>query len=145
MNEPMCSMNVRDPRLSITIRPSQLHIFHLPYRSSESLFLPQMLFTWDTTNLCIVFRQWRITGTWSLIWSLVAIALLTAGYEAVREVARRYEAGAGIGGGLVGFGRSRSDDGLGKSDFILFLLWPLEYHDFRRLPTFIFLSTFYSF
>ncbi|KAF1912579.1 Ctr copper transporter family-domain-containing protein [Ampelomyces quisqualis] len=51
-----------------------------------------MLFTWDTTDLCIVFRGWRISGTGSLIASLLAIVLLTAGYEAVREASRRYEA-----------------------------------------------------
>ena len=51
-----------------------------------------MLFTWDTNNLCIVFRSWRITGLWSLIWSLAAVAALTAGYEAVRELSRKYEA-----------------------------------------------------
>ena len=50
-----------------------------------------MLFTWDTKNLCIVFESWRITGLWSLIWSLIAVATLTAGYEAVREASRRYE------------------------------------------------------
>jgi hypothetical protein len=51
----------------------------------------QMLFTWDTTNLCIVFPSWRITGTLSLIVSLLAVVALTAGYEAIREVSRRYE------------------------------------------------------
>lgn len=51
-----------------------------------------MLFTWDTTNLCIVFRGWRIDGMGTLIFSLLAIVLLTAGYEAVREISRRYEA-----------------------------------------------------
>jgi copper transporter 1 len=51
-----------------------------------------MLFTWDTTDLCIVFSGWRITGTGSLIVSLLAIVLMTAGYEAVREASRRYEA-----------------------------------------------------
>ncbi|KAF2026490.1 ctr copper transporter family protein [Setomelanomma holmii] len=51
-----------------------------------------MLFTWDTTNLCIVFRGWHVSGTGSLIVSLLAIVLLTAGYEAVREASRRYEA-----------------------------------------------------
>ncbi|QIW95444.1 hypothetical protein AMS68_000962 [Peltaster fructicola] len=50
-----------------------------------------MLFTWDTTNLCIVFRSWHITGTWSLIWSLIAVVLLAAAYEAIREASRRYE------------------------------------------------------
>ncbi|KAF2207658.1 hypothetical protein CERZMDRAFT_102145 [Cercospora zeae-maydis SCOH1-5] len=52
-----------------------------------------MLFTWDTSNLCIVFSSWRISGAWSLIWSLAAVVALTAGYEAVREASRRYEAG----------------------------------------------------
>ena len=51
-----------------------------------------MLFTWDTTNLCIVFRQWRITGAASLVFSLLAVAALTAGYEFVREMSRQYEA-----------------------------------------------------
>jgi copper transporter 1 len=50
-----------------------------------------MLFTWSTKDLCIVFSGWHITGTTSLIFSLFAIILLTAGYEAVREVSRRYD------------------------------------------------------
>ncbi|KAK0833200.1 copper transpport protein [Friedmanniomyces endolithicus] len=50
-----------------------------------------MLFTWDTNNLCIVFRSWRITSTTSLIVSLLGVMALTAGYEAVREASRRYE------------------------------------------------------
>jgi len=50
-----------------------------------------MLFTWDTTNLCIVFQGWRVTGTWSLIVSLLAVVALTALYEALRELSRRYE------------------------------------------------------
>lgn len=50
-----------------------------------------MLFTWDTTNLCIVFPSWRVTGTFSLIWSLIAVIALTAGYEAIRDLSRRYE------------------------------------------------------
>jgi copper transporter 1 len=52
----------------------------------------QMLFTWDTTDLCIVFPSWHISGTGSLVFSLLAIVLMTAGYEAIREVSRRYEA-----------------------------------------------------
>ena len=50
-----------------------------------------MLFTWDTTNLCIIFRWWHVSSTWTLLLSLAAVALLTAGYEGVREVSRRYE------------------------------------------------------
>ncbi|KAL1997845.1 hypothetical protein VTN02DRAFT_607 [Thermoascus thermophilus] len=51
-----------------------------------------MLFTWSFQDLCIVFRQWRVTGPFSLVLSLVAIILLAAGYEGVREATRRYEA-----------------------------------------------------
>ncbi|KAK1063293.1 copper transpport protein [Friedmanniomyces endolithicus] len=50
-----------------------------------------MLFTWDTTNLCIVFRSWRITSTTALIVSILGVMALTAGYEAMREASRRYE------------------------------------------------------
>lgn len=51
----------------------------------------QMIFTWSSKDLCIVFRQWHITGPWSLLLSLLAIVLLTAGYEGVRQITRRYE------------------------------------------------------
>ena len=50
-----------------------------------------MLFTWSSKDLCIIFRQWRITSTFSLILSLIAIVLLAAGYECIREISRRYE------------------------------------------------------
>ena len=52
----------------------------------------KMIFTWDTTNLCIIFRWWRITGVFSLLVSLAAVAGITALYELVREASRRYEA-----------------------------------------------------
>jgi hypothetical protein len=51
----------------------------------------QMLFTWSTENLCIVFSGWRVTSFLSLILSLLAVVALTAGYEAVRELSRQYE------------------------------------------------------
>ncbi|MCJ1478492.1 hypothetical protein MMC13_007172 [Lambiella insularis] len=51
-----------------------------------------MLFTWDTTDLCIIFHWWHINSTFTLLVSLAAVALLTAGYEGVRELSRRYEA-----------------------------------------------------
>lgn len=52
----------------------------------------QMLFTWDTTNLCLVFRWWHVRTTAGLIFSLLAVILIAAGYEALREASRRYEA-----------------------------------------------------
>lgn len=54
-----------------------------------------MIFTWDYNNLCIVFRSWRITSIPSLVLSILAVMALTAGYEAVREASRRYEARQG--------------------------------------------------
>ncbi|EED12265.1 Ctr copper transporter family protein [Talaromyces stipitatus ATCC 10500] len=51
-----------------------------------------MLFTWSTHNMCIIFPEWRVQGTGSLLASLFAIILLTAGYEAVRNFTRLYEA-----------------------------------------------------
>jgi|SRR3982751_3690653 copper transporter 1 len=51
-----------------------------------------MLFTWNTKNLCIVFRQWHVRSTAGLILSLTAVVLLAMGYEALRALSRRYEA-----------------------------------------------------
>lgn len=51
-----------------------------------------MLFTWDTTNLCIIFPRWHIRSTPTLLFSLIGVILLTAGYEFVRDMSRRYEA-----------------------------------------------------
>jgi len=50
-----------------------------------------MLFTWNTENLCIVFRWWHISGPISLIISLLAVVALGAAYEALRSASRRYE------------------------------------------------------
>ncbi|TLD29351.1 hypothetical protein PspLS_03770 [Pyricularia sp. CBS 133598] len=50
-----------------------------------------MLFTWSTKNLCIVFEQWHIRSTAGLIFSLLAVVAIGAGYEALRESIRRYE------------------------------------------------------
>jgi copper transporter 1 len=50
-----------------------------------------MLFNWSSKNLCIIFRSWRITGPISFFFSLVAIVILAAGYEAVRSMTRKYE------------------------------------------------------
>ncbi|RMD41866.1 hypothetical protein DV735_g3260, partial [Chaetothyriales sp. CBS 134920] len=50
-----------------------------------------MLFTWSSKNLCIVFSQWHVKGPVSLILSLLAIVALTAGYEWVRSLSRKYE------------------------------------------------------
>lgn len=50
-----------------------------------------MHFTWETDNLCIIFNSWHIRSIAGLIFSLIGVALLTAGYEALREGSRRYE------------------------------------------------------
>ncbi|KAF2707570.1 Ctr copper transporter [Pleomassaria siparia CBS 279.74] len=65
-----------------------------------------MLFTWSTKDLCIVFQGWHINGVGSLLFSLVAIVLLTAGYEAVREISRRYD----IYATKLSEGRTSGDD-----------------------------------
>ncbi|KAF1981424.1 Ctr copper transporter [Aulographum hederae CBS 113979] len=51
-----------------------------------------MLFTWSTQDLCIVFRSWHIHSTFTLVLSLLGVVALCAGYELVRELSRRYEA-----------------------------------------------------
>jgi len=51
-----------------------------------------MLFTWDYHNVCVVFRQWQITTPLSLIISLLGVVAIVAGYEALREAIRQFEA-----------------------------------------------------
>jgi copper transporter 1 len=50
-----------------------------------------MLFTWDITNLCIVFRWWHVRSTPGLLLSLLAVVAIAAGYEALRAQSRRFE------------------------------------------------------
>ncbi|KAF8469585.1 Ctr copper transporter family-domain-containing protein [Kalaharituber pfeilii] len=50
-----------------------------------------MLFTWNTENLCLVFHWWHVSGNVSLILSLLAVVALSAGYEFLRELTRRFE------------------------------------------------------
>lgn len=52
-----------------------------------------MLFNIDYHNLCIIFPSWHIRSLASFLFSLLAIVILGAGYEAVREISRRVEAG----------------------------------------------------
>ncbi|PTB65429.1 Ctr copper transporter [Trichoderma citrinoviride] len=68
------------------------HEGHGGHGGMEDMCSMNMLFTWDTTNLCIVFRQWHVRSTASLVFSLIAVVLLGIGYEALRSVSRRYEA-----------------------------------------------------
>jgi len=50
-----------------------------------------MLFTWNTKNLCLIFKWWHIRSTAGLVFSLLAVVALTAAYEALRSLSRRYE------------------------------------------------------
>ena len=50
-----------------------------------------MLFTWDTQNLCVVFRWWHVRGPWSLLFTLIAVVLLGMSYEGLRHVARKFD------------------------------------------------------
>jgi copper transporter 1 len=49
----------------------------------------------DIKNLCILTKQWHITGAWSLLQSCVVIVLFAMLFEFLRERIRRYEAGLG--------------------------------------------------
>lgn len=66
------------------------HMGHGGMDSSEPMCNMNMVFTWDYNNLCIIFKSWRITSITSLLFSLLAVIVLTAGYEVVREASRRY-------------------------------------------------------
>ena len=50
-----------------------------------------MLFTWDTTDLCVVFRWWHVRGPWSLLFTLLGVVGLGMSYELLRHIARKYD------------------------------------------------------
>ncbi|PTU17569.1 hypothetical protein P175DRAFT_0512289 [Aspergillus ochraceoroseus IBT 24754] len=87
-----------------------------------------MLFTWSTKNLCIIFSRWRITGPLSLLGSLVVIVILTAGYEGVRQVTRQYEvaharrlsaySSTAVGSNEIGNDAITADDALGNQTYV---------------------------
>lgn len=54
-----------------------------------------MFLNTDTSNLCILIKQWRVTGFWSLFQSLIVIVLFGMSFEAIRALTRRYEQGSG--------------------------------------------------
>lgn len=51
-----------------------------------------MLFTWDTTNLCVVFRWWHVQTPIGLFLTLASVTALTAFYEYIRWISRRVDA-----------------------------------------------------
>ncbi len=81
-----------------------------------------MLFTWDTTDLCIIFPKWHISSTFTLLLSLVGVVLLTAGYELVREASRRYESSSAeyMNSLPSKFRSSKTLGGQGLSSVVLF-------------------------
>src|SRR5271170_3422113 len=56
-----------------------------------------MLFTWDTTNLCVVFRWWHVRGPWSLLFTLLGVVALGMSYELLRHIARKYDETSTLG------------------------------------------------
>jgi len=50
-----------------------------------------MLFTWDTKDLCVVFRWWHVRGPWSLLFTLLGVVALGMSYEFLRHLARKYD------------------------------------------------------
>ncbi|KAF8938185.1 Ctr copper transporter family-domain-containing protein [Dissophora ornata] len=50
-----------------------------------------MLFNWDTENLCVIFESWQINTPSALIFSCLIIIGLAASYELLRAQSCRYE------------------------------------------------------
>jgi solute carrier family 31 (copper transporter), member 1 len=50
-----------------------------------------MLFTWDTQDLCVVFRWWHVRGPWSLLFTLLGVVGLGMSYELLRNLALKFD------------------------------------------------------
>jgi len=78
-------------KTTTTTKMDHSHMDHGDMGDMPAMCRMDMHFTWETSNLCIIFNSWHIRTTAGLIFSLLGVALLTAGYEALREASRRYE------------------------------------------------------
>lgn len=47
-----------------------------------------MLFTWDWHNSCVVFKWWHVRSPLSFIFSLIAIVLVSMGYEWLKTIGK---------------------------------------------------------
>ncbi|KAG0336108.1 hypothetical protein BG004_008199 [Podila humilis] len=50
-----------------------------------------MLFNWQSENLCVVFESWRIDSPLGLLVSFLVIVAMAASYEALRAQSRKFE------------------------------------------------------
>ncbi|ODV59326.1 low-affinity Cu transporter [Ascoidea rubescens DSM 1968] len=50
-----------------------------------------MLFTWNYKNLCIIFSWWHIRSLLGLVFSLLLLVLISAGYEWLKYKILKYE------------------------------------------------------
>ncbi|KAF9973844.1 hypothetical protein BGZ73_002874 [Actinomortierella ambigua] len=50
-----------------------------------------MLFNWDTKNLCVVFESWKIMTPLGLVVSILVIIAFGVAYELLRAKARQYD------------------------------------------------------
>lgn len=51
-----------------------------------------MLFTWDWKNTCVVYKWWHVKTFQGFIGTLIAIALLTVGYELLKSWIAKWKA-----------------------------------------------------
>lgn len=68
------------------------HSMPMPDHGDMDMCSMNMLFTWDTTNLCVVFKWWHVRTNLDLLLTIVAVVALGAGYEYLRLVAKRFDA-----------------------------------------------------
>lgn len=68
------------------------HDMPMPGGPMDDMCSMSMLFTWDTTNLCVIFKWWHVRTSFDLFATLVAVVLMGMGYEYIKLMARRYDA-----------------------------------------------------
>lgn len=76
------------------------HSGHGGHGGSSDMCSMNMLFTWDSNNLCVVFKWWHVRTTLGLYLTLVSIVLLSAGYEYLRFRMRLIDNQASIANGV---------------------------------------------
>lgn len=50
-----------------------------------------MLFTWNTKNLCVVFKWWHVRTRMDLILTFIAVIVLGMGYEYLKSLSAKLD------------------------------------------------------
>lgn len=60
----------------------------MPGHDMDEMCSMNMIFNWDTKGMCVVFPWWHVKTHVGMVITVVAVVIMSAGYEYVRKISR---------------------------------------------------------